>query len=123
MIRERNAETLHQVDQIVRHIMNKKGDDIVIIDVRNITSVADYFILTTGNSGVHIKAIADEIREKLKRDEHVRPWHVEGEEGRRWILLDYVDIVVHVFVRETRAYYDIEKLYEDAESRRVKTDY
>jgi ribosome-associated protein len=121
--RESDREILGRIDRIVGHIMNKKGEDIVVIDVRGVTSIADFFIVATGNSGVHVKAISDEIREKLKREEQAAPWHVEGEEGRRWILVDYVDIVVHVFDSETRRYFDIEKLYEDAESRRVETDY
>jgi ribosome-associated protein len=120
---ERDREILGRIDRIVGHIMNKKGEEIVVIDIRGVTSIADFFIVATGNSGVHVKAIADEIREKLKHEEQAAPWHVEGEEGRRWVLVDYVDIVVHVFDSETRRYYDIEKLYEDAESRRVETDY
>ncbi len=80
------------------------------------------FVIATGNSSVHVKAIADEVREKLKHDDRVFPWHVEGEEGRKWILIDFVDVVVHVFDRETRKFYEIEKLYDDAESRRVANE-
>ena len=110
------------VERVIGHILNKKGDDIVVLDLRKITSIADYFVITTGNSSVHVKAIADEVREKMKRDDRVFPWHVEGEEGRKWILIDFVDVVVHVFDQETRKYYEIEKLYDDAESRRVATE-
>jgi ribosome-associated protein len=122
LIRASDEEISKLVDRIVHHIVNKKGEDIVIIDVRSVTSVADYFIIATGNSGVHVRAIADEVREKLKRENSMAPWHVEGLEGQHWVLVDYVDIVVHIFDRKTREYYDIEKLYEDAESRRVKAD-
>jgi ribosome-associated protein len=109
-------------ERIVGHIIDKKGDDIVILDLRKVTSIADFFVVATGNSSVHVKAIADEIHEKLKRDGHEIPWHIEGVEGRRWILIDYVDVVAHIFDRETRSFYEIEKLYDDAPSRRIKTD-
>ncbi len=107
------------VEKAIGHIVNKKGDDIVVLDLRKVTSIADFFVIATGNSNVHVKAIADEVREKLKRDDRVLPWHVEGEEGQKWILIDFVDVVVHVFDQATRKYYDLEKLYDDAESRRV----
>lgn len=116
-------ETGVNVERIIHHIMEKKGDDIVVIDLRKITSIADYFIIAQGNSNVQVKAIADEVKEKMAKEDGQHPWHVEGMEGQRWILLDYVDIVVHIFDPKTRNYYDIEKLYEDAESWRVKTDY
>ncbi len=111
------------VEKVIGHIQNKKGEDIVVLDLRKVTSIADYFVIATGNSNVHVKAIADEVRERLKRDDRVLPWHVEGEEGQKWILVDFVDVVVHVFDRETRKYYDIEKLYEDAESRKIASDF
>jgi ribosome-associated protein len=111
------------IDRIVELIQSKKGEDILVIDVRKVTSIADYFILTTGTSNVHIKAIADEVRMKMKQDDGVIPWHVEGFEALRWVLIDYVDIVVHVFDRETRSYYGIENLWKDGISKRIKTNY
>ena len=111
------------VEKVIGHIQNKKGEDIVVLDLRKVTSIADYFVIATGNSNVHVKAIADEVRERLKRDDRVLPWHVEGEEGQKWILVDFVNVVVHIFDRETRKYYDIEKLYEDAESRKIASDF
>lgn len=111
------------VDRILELIQSKKGEDIAVLDVRKVTSVADFFILTTGSSNVHVKAIADEVRHKLKKDDGILPWHMEGFEGLKWVLIDYVDIVVHVFDQKTREYYGIEKLWEDAEVRRVETNY
>jgi ribosome-associated protein len=113
----------HLVDRIVELIQSKKGEDIQVIDVHKVTSVADFFILTTGTSNVHVKAIADEIRMKIKQDDGVSPWHIEGFEGLRWVLVDYVDVVVHVFDRETRSYYGIENLWKDGISKRIKTNY
>jgi ribosome-associated protein len=107
----------------VQLIRDKKGNDIVVIDLRKVTGVADFFVIATGNSNIHVKAIADEIRDKLRKEIGAHPWHIEGEEGQRWILIDYVDIVVHIFDRQTREYYDIEGLYRDADIRRLETNY
>ena len=117
------VETKQYVDRIVDLIMDKKGEDIVVLDLRKVTSVSDFFIIATGTSTVHVRAIADEIQEKLIKEDRVAPWHVEGYEARRWILLDFVDIVVHLFDAETRAYYLLEKLWKDAESRQIETNY
>ena len=110
------------VSCIIDLIMEMKGEEIVVLDLRGISSVSDFFILTTGNSNVHIKAIANEIRERMKKEKKVIPWHVEGYEAQKWFLLDYVDIVVHIFDSETRAYYMLEKLWEDAKSQQVETN-
>jgi len=111
------------VDRIVELIQSKKGEDILVIDVRKVTSVADFFVLTTGTSSVNVKAIADEVRMKMKQDDDVIPWHVEGFEALRWVLVDYVDVVVHVFDRETRLYYGIENLWKDGIKKRIETNY
>ena len=117
------VETEQYVDRIVELIMSKKGEDIIVLDLRDVTSVSDFFIIATGTSTVHVKAIADEIQEKLKAEDRVAPWHVEGYEAQRWILLDFVDIVVHLFDAETRAYYQLENLWKDVESRTIETNY
>ena len=92
---------------------DKKGEDIVLLDLRALAAVADYFLLVTGLSETQVKAIADHIWETLD-PEGSRPWHVEGMEHRRWVLIDYVDVVVHVFHPETREYYLLERLWGDA---------
>lgn len=120
---ENNDTTENSVERIILHIKEKKGEDILVIDLRGITSVADFFIITTGTSSVHLKAIADEIHEKLNKEENNIPWHIEGYEGLKWILVDYVNIVVHIFDRETRLYYSLEKLWKDAKIRHIETDY
>ena len=109
-------------DRIAGHIVDKKGSDITVIDLRKVSGVADFFVIATGNSNVHVQAIADEVRDKIRAELGMLPWHVEGEEGQRWILLDYVDVVVHIFDRATREYYDIEGLYRDAEIRRIESE-
>lgn len=112
-----------QVADIIEIIQSKKGEDIVLLDVRGVTSIADFFVLTNGSSNVHVKAIADEIRTKMKKEEGIFPWHVEGFEALTWVLIDYVDIVVHVFDRDTRQYYAIDTLWKDAVIRHIETDY
>ena len=111
------------VERIVYHIMEKKGEDIVVIDLRDVTSISDYFIIATGTSTVQVMAIADEIREKMKKEDQIIPWHVEGYEAQKWILLDFVDVVVHIMDPETRDYYSLEKLWDDAEIQEIETDY
>ena len=118
-----SASSEHFVDRIVHHIIEKKGEDIIVIDLHGISSISDFFIIATGSSDVHLKAIADEIREKMKKEENIIPWHVEGYEVSRWILLDYVDIVVHIFDPKTRSYYSLEKLWNDANIKHIETQY
>jgi len=97
---------------IARIADGKKARDIVILDLRQLTSITDYFVICTGEVDQHVKAIADEIEKRLApRD---KPWHIEGYQHQSWILLDYVDVVVHIFQPETRQYYNLEKLWADA---------
>ncbi len=123
MSNSNNDNLEKNVESIINLIMEKKGEDIVVLDLRDISSISDFFIITTGNSSVHVKAICDEIREKIKTNNRTIPWHVEGYEALKWILIDYVDIVVHIFDSDTRLYYSIEKLWEDAKSRQIETNY
>lgn len=123
MNEDRSVEVERLVKRIIDLIQNKKGEDIVILDIRKVTSIADYFILATGSTGTQVKAIADEITTKTKNEDGISVWHVEGYEALSWVLLDYVDVVVHLFDPETRNYYAIDKLWKDAEMRRVETNY
>jgi ribosome-associated protein len=91
----------------------KKATDLVALDLRALDGAADHFLICSAGSEIQVKAIADAIEERLL--EHgVKPWHIEGLEGRRWVLLDYVDFVVHVFHERTREYYLLERLWGDA---------
>jgi ribosome-associated protein len=93
----------------------KKARDVVALDLRELEGVADYFLICSGSSEVQVRAIADAIDEKL-RERGARAWHVEGFEGRRWVLLDFVEVVVHVFHERTREYYMLDRLWGDARS-------
>lgn len=94
---------------------SKKAVDLVGLDLSDLDGVADFFLICSGSSEPQVKAIAEAVEEKL-RALGARPWHIEGREGRRWVLLDYVDLVVHVFHEKTREYYLLERLWGDARS-------
>jgi len=93
----------------------KKGEDPVILDLRGLTDATDYFLLVSAETSNQTRAIADHVVDRLREDAGLRPWHVEGHRGGGWILLDYVDFVVHVFEKGTRDYYQLERLWGDAE--------
>jgi ribosome-associated protein len=93
--------------------LTKKGFDVRILKLKNISSICDYFVIVSGDVDVHVKAIAEAIDEGLK-EKDIRPWHREGIQAGQWILLDYVDVVVHVFQKSVREFYALEKLWGDA---------
>ena len=96
-----------------RLMLTKRAEDVLILDLAGLDGICDYFVLATGQSEVQTKAIADAVDEGL-RARGIRPWHTEGYEARRWILLDYVDVVVHVFHVRAREFYLLDKLWGDA---------
>lgn len=106
-------ESSQLANKITDLIFNKKGYDVKILDLRNITTFTDYFVVCSGDSDTQVKAIADEVDKKLS-DEGIRPWHIEGYQALNWILIDFVDVVVHIFKKETREFYNLEKLWGDA---------
>jgi len=93
--------------------LSKKGSDVKILKLKNISSICDYFVIISGDVDRHVKAIADAIGDGLL-EEGVKPWHVEGTRGGKWILIDYVDVVVHIFQKSVRDFYALEKLWGDA---------
>ncbi|HEY5617599.1 MAG TPA: ribosome silencing factor [Vicinamibacterales bacterium] len=99
----------------VRAAQSKKAVDVVVLDLRRNGGFTDYFVICTGGSGRQIQAIADAVKEVLKRDFGERPLLAEGIEKSEWILLDYFDFVVHVFSAECRAFYGLERLWGNAE--------
>lgn len=98
-----------------RHALAKKAEDVVLLDLRGLSPIADYFVIASGVGDVHVKAIINGVQDGLlDTPEHVKPWHVEGYDTLRWVLADYVHVVVHVFQRETREYYALERFWGDA---------
>lgn len=101
---------------IIHGIQEKKGKGIISLNLTNLNnSVSNYFVICHGNTKIQVEAIAGAVEEIVKKKLGDKPWHKEGFENAEWILLDYVDVVVHIFTKETRAFYNIEKLWADAE--------
>jgi ribosome-associated protein len=93
---------------------NKKAENIVVLDVRKLSSVTDYFVIASGTSQPHLRAIVEEIHSKLRDDHDLRPSRSEGYTSGTWVVLDYFDVIVHVMHSETRKRYDLEGLWGDA---------
>jgi len=106
----------NRIEEIVNGISDKKGNAIKIINLKKFDNViADYFIITDATSNTQVKAISDNVQKRLRNKTGERPFGVEGEENAEWILLDYGDIIVHIFQQPVREYYDLEGLWADAE--------
>jgi len=110
----RTGAGLALAQEAVQLTFEKKATDAVLLDLRQLEAVSDYFVIVSAASEVQVKAVADHVFETIKARHGVSPWHVEGHEGRHWVLLDYVDVVVHVFHERTREYYLLERLWGDA---------
>jgi ribosome-associated protein len=93
---------------------NKKAEDIAVLDVRRLSSVTDFFVIATGTSQPHLRAIVEEIHSKLRDDHDLRPTRTDGMASGSWVVLDYFDVIVHVMHTETRKHYDLEGLWGDA---------
>jgi ribosome-associated protein len=93
---------------------NKKGENIVVLDVHEVSSITDYFVLVSGTSEPHLRAISDEILNKLRDDEDLRPRAVDGSLQTAWLVMDYFDVIVHVMRADVRERYDLEGLWGDA---------
>jgi ribosome-associated protein len=93
---------------------NKKAEDIVILDVRKLSSVTDFFLIASGTSEPHLRAILDEVADRLREDHNLRPRAVDGSTHAAWVVLDYFDVIVHVMRADVRERYDLESLWGDA---------
>ena len=114
-VKENDVKTKILVDTIVDGIQDVKGKNIVILDMTNLQqAVADYFIICSGESSTQVDGIYNSIVRKTRKELHERPWHTEGTSNAEWILLDYVNVVVHIFYRDTRQFYNLEDLWADA---------
>lgn len=109
---------------IIKGIEEVKGENIDILDLRAIdNTVCDYFVICNGNSNTQVNAIVGSVQKVVSKELHDKPWHVEGAENGEWVLMDYVNIVVHVFQRHIREYYRIESLWGDAKITTIDTKY
>jgi ribosome-associated protein len=102
-----------QVSRAIDLLLDRKAEDVTLLDLRTLGGATDFFLLSTGRSDTHVTAIADNLVEELRK-EGVRPFGLEGMRGGRWVLIDYVDFVVHVFHPAAREFYQLERLWGDA---------
>ncbi|MDR6783539.1 Ribosomal silencing factor RsfS [compost metagenome] len=118
MVKKKIGNLSTYLSEIAVHgIQEKKGNDIVRLDLRELnSSVSDYFIICNADSATQVKAIADSVEEEIYKKTQTNPWRKEGLEHADWIILDYFDIVVHIFKTEKREFYGIEDLWGDAQS-------
>ncbi|NPA36654.1 MAG: ribosome silencing factor [Chlorobi bacterium] len=109
------------VDVIVDGIQEKKGKNIVILDMNGIdNSICNYFVICEGDSNTHVDAVADSVEEFVWKNLKEHPYHIEGKENAEWILIDYVDVIVHVFQKSVREFYNLEGLWADAKRTEVE---
>lgn len=115
-------DTLEFAHRIADLILSKKGYDIKIMDLQKLSSISDYFIICSADSDMQVKAISDEVDKKLRKD-GIKCYHREGYETLSWVILDYFDIVVHIFTNTAREYYSLERLWGDAPVEEIADDF
>ena len=116
-----NLKIKNLVDVIVRGMQEKKAENVTVVDLRNIdNAVCDFFVISNANSNTQVNAIADSVQKETLEILADKAWHKEGTETAEWILLDYVNVVVHIFQTASREFYALEELWGDAEITKVK---
>ena len=111
--KEKSTDLL--ITKIIEGVEEVKGQEISILDLRDIeNTVCDYFIICNGTSNTQVAAIVNSVQKVVSKTLQEKPWHVEGMENQEWVLMDYINVVVHVFQKQIRDYYDIESLWGDA---------
>jgi len=111
-----NSESTQLCEAIIEGMKENKANDIVVLDLRNLESaVCDYFVLCSGDSTTHVDGISNSVTRFVRKSIQEKPWHVEGKTNSDWVLLDYINVVGHVFYKDSRGFYDIEELWSDAD--------
>jgi ribosome-associated protein len=119
-----NTSADQLITTIIGGIEEVKGKEITILDLREIeNTVCDYFIICEGTSNTQVNAIVNSIQKQVSKTTKDKPWHIEGTDNAEWVLMDYVNVVVHVFQKHIREYYDIESLWGDAKTTQIETSY
>lgn len=109
-------------EAIVKGMQEKKAQDIVVMDLRSVkNAVADFFVICSGNSDKQLEAISDSIDEEVYKATKENPWHTEGKNNKEWMLLDYINVVAHVFRKDKRQFYALEQLWGDAEITEIES--
>jgi len=120
-LEQKKADAKQTARLAVEALQEKKGLDIALLDLTHIgNSVADYFIICTGNSDTQLGALTDSVEKELKEKIQQTPWRKEGTQQNQWVILDYIDVVVHIFMKSTRQFYDLENLWGDAKVTRFE---
>lgn len=115
-MKKKNQGVEELLDSIIKGIFEKKGINVLKIDLRKIeTRITDYFVICHGSSTTQVNSITDSVDDTVRKETGQKPWHVEGTENCFWVLLDYGDVVVHVFLEEHRNFYNLESLWSDGE--------
>jgi ribosome-associated protein len=121
---QKNTNPDQLISTVIAGIEDIKGKEITILDLRDLeNTVCDYFIICEGTSNTQVNALVNSIQKKVSKELKDNPWHVEGSDNAEWVLIDYVNVVVHVFQKHIRAYYDIESLWGDAKITQINTTY
>ena len=117
MAKRRKADPSERLSQlIVKGMQEKKATNIVVLDLRNVkNAVADFFVIGTGNSERQLDAIADSVNDEVYKGLKENPWHTEGKNNKEWMLLDYTSVVAHIFRKDLRTFYALERLWGDAD--------
>ena len=116
----KTSDSEQLIEAITEGLLEKKAKDIKLLDVQSLTTLTDYFVVCHGTSETQIRALANSVAEKVKEELGENVWKKEGLDARRWVILDYVNVVVHIFSEEKRQYYGIERMWNDAEITDVK---
>ncbi|NGP89022.1 ribosome silencing factor [Fodinibius halophilus] len=118
----KTADADKLIDVITEALLDKQAEDIVVLDVNGLTTLADKFVICHAQTDVQIKAIADNVNQETKEQLGEKAWKEEGRETRRWVILDYVNVVVHIFKKELREYYALERMWNDASVRKIEDE-
>ncbi len=123
-MQKNQADADQIVSEIIKGIEEVKGHEIQILDLREIeNTVCDYFVICSGTSNTQVNAIVNSVQKLVSKSLKEKPWHIEGSDNAEWVLMDYVHVVVHVFQKHIREFYDIEGLWGDAKSVSIETAY
>lgn len=123
MTRKKSGSDAEKLSEAVVHGMKeKKALDIVVMDLRKVkNAVADFFVICSGNSDKQLDAIAESVDKEVSKAIHENPWHIEGKNNKEWMLLDYINVVVHIFRKDRRDFYALERLWGDAEITEIES--
>lgn len=114
----------HLIAQIISGIEEVKGLDIMLLDLRKLdNTVCDYFVVCSGTSNTHVAAVVNSVQKLVSKALKEKPYHTEGMENAEWVLMDYINVVVHVFQKQTREFYNIEELWGDAKTTQIASNY